>query len=225
MWKPIPPTCVRIAERYANPTLMSYAVCKLATDPVYAAVAERIAATEFPLTDLGCGIGLCAFHLREHGYSAPILGVDIDGKKVAAAQQRAAKGYGGVEFRVQSGDDVSVLTPNGHGRGHVAMLDVLHYFEPTKQAELLARIADATAPGAWAILRATPRTQSWRFRMTVMEESFAQAIRWMKAPPQHFPSIDEVARPFRERGFREDIRPLWGRTPFNSYLFAFHRAD
>jgi hypothetical protein len=42
----------------------------------------------------------------------------------------------------------------------------------------------------------------------------------MKRTERHYPSIDEVTAPFRARGLSVEVRPLWGRTPFNSYLFV-----
>ena len=221
MWKPTPPMRVRIAERYRSRTLKSYAICKLLTDPVYDAVAARLLPSSLPLLDIGCGIGLCPFYLRERGYTAPIVGVDIDEPKVRAGQARAALDYPGVELRVQRGDDPSLFA--GLPPGHVTMLDVLHYFDPAAQREILTRIAGAVAPGGWAILRVTPRGDGWRFRFTRWEERFTQVVRWMTAPPQHFPTTEEVCGPFRERGFTEEVLPLWGRTPFNSHLFAFRR--
>jgi hypothetical protein len=41
----------------------------------------------------------------------------------------------------------------------------------------------------------------------------------MKSGAVHYPTIEEVVAPFRARGFTWEVRPLWGRTPFNSHLF------
>lgn len=217
------PLPLRIARRFSSYTLMNYAMCKLASDPVYRAVQQRLHPADLPLLDIGCGIGLCAFYLRECGYTGPISGVDVDSPKIAAARKHASKHYRQVAFDIGSGDDPSIFTPFRERAGHVVMLDVLHYFNVEAQRFVLSRMAEAVAPGGWAILRATPRDGSWRFRCTAAEEWLIQRIGWMKAPPMHFPTIEQVVAPFEEAGFAAEVRPLWGRTPFNSYLFAFQR--
>ena len=57
------------AARYQTRFLRSYARSKLATDPLYAAVAERLRGTSGTIADIGCGIGLMAAYLREEGFA------------------------------------------------------------------------------------------------------------------------------------------------------------
>jgi len=218
-----PTFSLRIGRRYRNRFYHGYAICKLATDPVYRAVADKVLTSDLPLLDLGCGIGLCAFYLRERGYKGSLHGVDFDQPKIAAARRLAEKRYRDVTFDTGDASNPQWLDQHATTPGHVLMLDVLHYFTPDTQQAVLTRMARTIAPGGWAVLRITPRDTSWRYRMTRWEEAFAQRFNWMKGPPQSFPTADEVAGPFRAAGFMEDIRPLWGRTPFNSYLMAFQR--
>jgi hypothetical protein len=77
------------------------------------------------------------------------------------------------------------------------------------------------APGGLCIIRATPRDESWRFRLTQIQEYLLHATRWMKSGALHYPSIDDILAPFHACGFTGEVRPLWGRTPFNSHLFVF----
>ena len=37
----------------------------------------------------------------------------------------------------------------------------------------------------------------------------------------NFPTKEKIASVFRERGYREEITPLWKGTPFNNHLFVF----
>jgi len=169
-----------------------------------------------PLLDIGCGIGLCSLYLHMHCYSEPIHGIDADHAKIEAAKQ-ATHDLPGLTFAVGEADVLPEMT------GHIIMLDVLHYLPRDQQAELLQQLAQRVAPGGWCILRATPRDASWRYRLTRWEEHFARTIRWMRRPALSFPTKAVVMEPFEEAGFTCEVRPLWGRTPFNSYLFAFHR--
>jgi trans-aconitate methyltransferase len=190
---------------------------KLRTDPVYAAVTEVLLSQREPLYDIGCGVGLLAFYLRERGYAAPITGVDHDSAKVRAAAKIGAR-YGGLTFAV--GDARAQLPQNRN----VAVLDVLHYFRDEERRDLLEAIADAVAPGGVAIIRECIRDTSLRFRVTAAQEVLSRAIRWMKAERLNFATREEVVAPFAERGFSVTVTPMWGRTPFNNYMFVFRRA-
>ena len=58
-----------------------------------------------------------------------------------------------------------------------------------------------------------------------MEEWFVHFSRWIPKRGWNFPTRDEVLLPFGEEGLAGDVRPMWGRTPFNSHLFTFRRKD
>ncbi|MFW6060259.1 MAG: class I SAM-dependent methyltransferase [Phycisphaeraceae bacterium] len=206
----------RIARRYPTYYLRGYARGKLRSDPVYEAVRVRLDGSELPVLDIGCGIGLCALYLREHGFTAPITGIDPDASKITAAQ-RVAGDDAGLAFEARDGAETLPVN------GHVLILDVLHYFQPDVRRQVLERLASQIPAGGWCIIRATPADGSWRFRCTQWEERFAHAIRWMRRPVVAFPRREEVVAPFEAAGFACEVRPLWGRTPFNSYLFAFRR--
>ncbi len=206
----------RIARHFRGRWLQGYARGKLRSDPVYAASFERIGASPLPLLDIGCGLGLHAFYLRERGFAPPILGLDVDAKKIAAGQAVAAARYRDVTLRLGDGVELPEFS------GNVSLLDVLHYFSPTAQAALLAGLARRTAREGWCIIRTTPDDGSWRFRATLTLEWFARGIAWMARPVVAFPTLASIARAFPEAEFSHDIRPLWGRTPFNSWLLAFH---
>lgn len=215
----------RLARCYPTPTFAWYSACKMLTDPVYGAVAGRLGTSELPLLDLGCGLGLCAFYLREAGFRGGVRGIDSDERKIAAAVTVAQRRGEAMRFECASVLDPEVLGQIADHRGHVVMLDVLHYLEPASQEVLLRHIAEALVPGAWAILRLTPRTGGWRFRMTRAEERVMQMVGWVRRTRLHFPTIEQVAAPFESKGHAAEVVPLWGRTPFNSYLFvARHRG-
>ena len=46
----------------------------------------------------------------------------------------------------------------------------------------------------------------------------------MRSPALHFPDRAEVEAPLRDAGLGVDVRPLWGDTPFNSFLLVARRA-
>lgn len=204
----------RLAALYDRRALQGYVRWKVRTDPAYAAALEGLRGHEFPLVDLGCGVGLLAFYLREHGYSAPIVGVDFDARKIEVARS-AAQRYRGIDFI--EGDARNPL-PDEH---NVVILDILHYFDAASQQKILTNAARAVPPGGAVILRQPVRDDSWRYRLTAAVDSLARTVRWMKAESLNYPTREEVTRAFP--GFTQDIRPLWGRMPYNTYFFVFTR--
>jgi len=77
--------------------------------------------------------------------------------------------------------------------------------------------------GALLIVRNVLREKHWRFHATVVEERILYATRWMQSPARHFPSRHDIEAPLQALGFDVDVRPLWGRTPFNSFVIVARR--
>ncbi len=206
----------RIGARYARREHRSFARGKLRWDPVFQAVGPLLATSPRPLLDIGCGLGLLGQYLREHGFRARYLGVDLDTRKIAEAQVAAQPGLD-LEFAVGSATSLPDF------RGDVALIDVLHYLPAGHQQLALAEAAARVPPGGMIVIRNVVRDASWRFRATVMEEHFIRALRWMRYPATHYPGRDEIEAALRATGFSTEVKPLWGRTPFNSYLFIARR--
>lgn len=209
-----------LTARFPGFNQRHYVRGKLAGDPVYAAAARVFAdAPPLPLLDVGCGIGLLGHYLHGCGLLRGYLGIDHDERKIAAGRYAAAALDNALELRCA---DVAELPGF---RGHVALLDVLHYLPAVRQGPLLAQLAGHVAPGAQLVIRNVLRARHWRFHATVLEERVLHATGWMRVPPAHYPTADEVMTPLREAGLLTSIAPLWGRTPFNSYLILARRPE
>lgn len=198
-----------IAARYPSAFLRAYVRAKVRIDPVYAAVFERISGSTDPLLDVGCGVGILAAYLRARGFTAPIRGIDHDERKVIVA----ARVVQDATFEVA---DARRTIATG---GTVVLLDLLHYFRSDDQAAILAA---AAATARTVIIRDAVRDGSWRYRLTYAQETFSRVVRWLRAERLHFPARDEITRPFAS--FDAEAVPLYGRTPFNNYLFVFRRS-
>jgi len=207
----------RIAARFRRPWHRDYARNKLRFDPAYAMVATLLEHSDAPLLDVGCGLGLLGFHLREHGYHGSYRGVDFDAPKIAEARRIAGELDGDLVF---DDGDANALPPFS---GNVAMLDVLHYLRAAEQQHLLREAAARVAPGALLVVRNVLRERGWRFPATIVEEHFLYAIRWMRSPALHYPARSEIEAPLLAAGLDVDVRPLWGRTPFNSFVIVARR--
>jgi 2-polyprenyl-3-methyl-5-hydroxy-6-metoxy-1,4-benzoquinol methylase len=207
----------RIAARFRWPWQRDYVRAKLRFDPAYAAVADRIAASTTPVLDIGCGFGLLGFHLRECGFRGNYHGIDFDKRKIAEA--RRITHHCVIDLTFDDGEANALPEFSGH----VVLLDVLHYLAAADQQDLLREAAARIAPGASLILRNVLRERSWRFHVTVWEERLAHALGWMRSAPRHFPERAELEIPLRAAGLDIDVRPLWGSTPFNSYVIVARR--
>ncbi len=195
-----------------------YASAKLRSDPLYGAIYDELRTSALPLLDLGCGLGLLAFFLRERGLAMPVLGLDYDRRKIASASQAAAQLRDEqLVFRVH---DARNGLPD-HA-GNVSILDILQFFRPAEQESLLQLAAERVAPGGKLVIRSGLRDRSWRFGVTVAGDILAKATFWMKSAPSHYPAAEDFRRILGEFG-PVRITPLWGGTPFNNHLIVLSR--
>lgn len=209
----------RIAESYDHWFQRRYVKNKLAADPAYAATAELIAERPLPLLDIGCGIGLLGQYLYARGLITHYLGLDHDPRKIEAGLR--ALRQAGLERKLQL-RQADGASPQAC-RGHVALLDVLHYQPIEGQHALLANAIAHLAPDGMLIVRNVLRESSWRYHFTRASEFFLHVSGWMSVGAQHYPSADELRATLEVAGLQVGIRPLHGNTPFDSYLVVAQR--
>lgn len=211
--------CARVAARFDERWLRIYAGRKLRSDPIYPAAFALLAQTNQPLVDVGCGVGLLSFYLRERNFQPPICGLDSDGRKIERAKTVARGVYRELEFIEQDACEPIAQT------GSVVLFDLLHYLRPNEQERLLERLAARVAPGGVLVIRDCPRDGNARFWLTHLAERFAQVTTWNMKAPLHFPTREKIFAAFGEDEFTREVKPLWGRTPFNNHLFIFRRCS
>jgi 2-polyprenyl-3-methyl-5-hydroxy-6-metoxy-1,4-benzoquinol methylase len=210
--------CARVAAQFSQRWLRGYTGSKLRRDPIYRAAFELFRGSDEPILDLGCGVGLLAFYLRERGCRQPILGLDVDARKIRQGMRVAQQRYKDVDFRHQ---DVQEPLPDFSGT--IVLFDLLHYLPIVQQTALLSHLARRVAPAGSLVIRDCPRDHGPRFWLTWMAEKFAQAVSWNLNTSLHFPSRERINDAFPENEFQRESRPLWGRSPFNNHLFVFRR--
>jgi 2-polyprenyl-3-methyl-5-hydroxy-6-metoxy-1,4-benzoquinol methylase len=212
--------CDRVAALFPERWLRHYTRSKLRLDPVFATAFELLRDSAQPLLDVGCGVGLLSFYLRERGFEQSITGVDVDERKVRRASDAARGRYDGLTFAEHN---AAQKLPDFEG--HVAVLDVLHYLPPARQESLLREFAASVCDGAMLLLRDSPRNGSARFWMTYFAERFAQTISWNRSAYLHFPTAESIEAAFATDEFTREARATWGHTPFNNQLFIFRRCN
>jgi SAM-dependent methyltransferase len=209
----------KLARRFPTSPARWYTRIKLWTDPLYAGARAAMEGASGPLLDVGCGMGLWPFYLRESGWDGAIHGLDYDSRKIEAAQH-VARGLG-CDITFATGDARQGLPPHS---GSVSILDILQYFDAAAQAKLLTEAAARIAPGGRLIVRSGMAARGWRAGVTKAGDLLAVATFWMKAAPQRYPTPEEMDATLRAAGLVGTITPLWGRTPFNNWLAVYERA-
>lgn len=209
----------RIANSYDHWLQRRYVKGKLAADPAYAATAALIKNRPMPLLDIGCGIGLLGQYLHARGVVMRYLGVDSDPRKIDAGNRalRQSGLDGLLQLRQTDGTAQQPI------RGHVALLDVLHYLPREGQHALLENAIAHLAPGGLLVIRNVLRERSWRYALTRVSEFFLSASGWMRVGAQHYPSADELRGQLEAAGLAVNIRSLHGKMPFDSYLLVAER--
>jgi 2-polyprenyl-3-methyl-5-hydroxy-6-metoxy-1,4-benzoquinol methylase len=213
------PTLKRIARLSVRTWDRCYVSAKLGSDPVYAAVTQELDGSALPVLDIGCGLGLLAFYLREAGFQPDITGFDYDVRKIKGAQGMSERGsFAGLSF--MAGDARGGLPDFG---GNVVILDILQFFTLAEQESLLRAAASRVAPGGKLVIRSCLRDDSTRFRVTVAGDWLAKLTFWMKAAPVCYPDRELFESVLGSAGLSVRVEPLWGGTPFNNHLIAAER--
>lgn len=208
---------LRIAERYAGGSraVRGYVAGKLRSDPVASRVLEIGRASPLgAVCDVGCGRGQLGVLLLEAGVAASVHGWDWDAEKVAAAT-RAAEG---LAARFERGDVRAHLIP---ACDTVLFVDVLHYLSIDEQDALLARAAASAR--RHVIVRELDPDRGWRSAVTRLQESITTGLRYNEGARLVFRAISEIAAPLERAGFRVEVSPAWGSTPFSNVLVHARR--
>lgn len=211
--------CAQVAARFSSPWLRRYVGSKLNYDPLFSLAYDFFSGSAEPILDIGCGVGLLPFYLRERGLKQPIIGIDIDARKIRRAIESAERG--GYEDLVFVAQDVAGELPAS--RGNVAVFDLLHYLPPDEQQRLLRELVARVTPGGLLLLRDCPRDGSPRYRATHAAEIFAQMISWNWSAPLHFATADAINSAFDQAEFDREERSARGGKFFNNRLFIFRR--
>lgn len=169
--------------------------------------------------DIGSGMAILAFYLREKDWSNPVTAIDYDERKIEAGNLLIQKGgYQGITL--ERGDARESLPTH---QGDVTILDILQFFQKTDQIKLLELAAENVAPGAKLLIRSGIKERNFRFFITWVVDVFAKCSFWMKAAPTYYPTKETFEGVFGKEGFDLEIRPFWGNTPFNNYLVVIKK--
>ncbi|QCG90761.1 class I SAM-dependent methyltransferase [Azospirillum sp. TSH100] len=206
---------------------------KLAGDPVFHhLLRNQLLPTHGRLLDLGCGQGVLTALLRaaakRHaggdwpaGWPAPPATLTVQGVELSPKRVRIAQAALGTDAVLQ-GDIRSVHLPPCDA---IVILDVLLYLQPDEQATVLARCANALAPGGILLLREADAEGGLPFQITRWAERIASVIRghWRQSLTYR-PAADWSAL-LGSLGFEAEALPMSQGTPFANTLFIAQRSN
>ena len=192
--------------RYQGKFVEQFAHWKLKLDPMLPVLDAVVPRRGFIL-DLGCGYGLITHWLACFTDTRTFLGVDYDEDKIRVAQRSAPEHR---RIRFEAGD---ILTHEYPACDAVLLLDVLHYWRPEKQVEILKRARAALRPGGRLILRDGARAESEGHRHVHFWERIATRFGLNKTVEGlHFLTLPELEAAVKTAGFaRWEIKREAGR--------------
>jgi len=170
-----------------------YARMKYVMDPCYRAIAAKIAPGTFTV-DLGTGLGMLPVMLGLMGQRRA-LGVEWDAGK-AAAGARAAAGLADIE--IVAGDARQFSIPSCDV---ITIVDMLHYYEPALQRDLLARCKAALRPGGRILIREGDEARGGGAYFTRAVEAVVTKLGWNRGPRVKFRPIVELEADLASLGF------------------------
>lgn len=120
--------------------------------------------------EIGCGHGLFATYLALESDERTVLGTDVDGDKIQAAQ-RASAGIDHLTFRP---DEPGAFPPGPWDA--VCIVDVLYLIDREGERGLLATAAEHLAPGGVLVVKEMATTPRWKFRWMALQERLSVQV-------------------------------------------------
>ncbi|HEX9382786.1 MAG TPA: class I SAM-dependent methyltransferase [Gemmatimonadaceae bacterium] len=175
--------------------------------------------------DLGSGHGLLAFALSLGSHEREIIGIDHDPDRVRIAEEAALRLPVGSRPGFEVGDLKEKLWsfPSGSLVG-IAMIDILHYFDPASQQFLVSQAARVLAPGGVLVLREIDSDDGIKARANRLYERLATGVGFTRSvgPKLSFRGAGGWTSLLATAGFTvraERCGPLF----FADVLFVAHR--
>lgn len=160
------------------------------------------------IIDLGCGDGLVAYYLAQHGPSRQVTGVDLDPDKINQACFLRPP-LSNLKFRFADIAQVHLRPAQG-----CLLSDVLHHLPKPNQAALLHHIASQLKPKAICVIKEADKSDFIRSRLTRLWD-------WLLYPHDqiNYYASKELIQLMRQLNFSVQFIPLRRFFPGSVNLF------
>lgn len=190
---------------------------KIRKDPCYRAAARLVPPGTLTV-DLGSGIGILASVLAELGEGRRVHGIEFDPRKHSAGLKATA---GQAAVHLVEADLESAPIPSCQV---VTLIDVLHYFEPARQARILRRAADSLGSGGLLLIRENDGGRNGAIRFTRAFDRLSTIIGWNRGAKTHFRPRAEWIEELTAAGFRVSVSDVSGSLNPGNLLLVAERA-
>lgn len=217
------------AERYrsAGRFAHGFALGKLTRDPVFEQLLRRgLLGRAGSVLDLGCGQGLLAALLLaarqafEAGrwpaqWPAPPAASSLRGLELMPREVERARRALGKQAAIELADIALSPFPPAEV---VVILDVLHYLDFDAQADVLARVPQALAPGGRLLLRVGDAGGGLGFRISQIVDHLVTSARGHGLRRLYCRPVADWLDLLRNLGFSVQPSPMSEGTPFANVL-------
>lgn len=203
----------RLQALYAGApvTTRAHVAVRWATCP-FPAIAAQIPLAGRVL-EVGCGHGLLSLYLALTAPELAVHGIDVDDAKLAQAQEAATRAALACSFERVKADHL----PEGPWDA-IAIVDVLYLLPAADQVGLLARCAEALAPGGTLVVKEMALSPRWKAGWNSAQETAAvRILRITEGSELTFLPPAELAATMAGAGLEVHHRPL-----HRGYLHPHH---
>lgn len=165
------------------------------------------------ILDIGCGHGLLSNLLAITSQERQVLGIDIDPKKIAAAQ-RTIGSRSNIQFEV--GDAASLP---GRNYNAVTIADVMYLIPPETQRAILKNIADVLNPNGLLVWKTHSHHPRWKYAITYAQEWLMTKLGPTQGAGIFFMDSEESIQAIRNAGLHPVVVPMALRSPYSDILF------
>ena len=147
------------------------------------------------ILEIGCGHGLFSTLLALQSAERTVVGTDVDGDKIRAAQ-RAAEGLANLTFAPAEPGEL----PDGTWDA-ICIVDVLYLIDRAGERALLHEAAGRLEPGGVLVVKEMATEPAWKFRWMALQERLSvQVLRITAGHDLTFVPPDELAGWMGEAG-------------------------
>jgi SAM-dependent methyltransferase len=178
--------------------------------------------TRGAVLDLGSGHGLLSFALARGSQQRQIIGIDHDPERIRLAEAAALSLPVGSRPVFETGDLKTRLASFASGSlAGIAMIDILHYFDPANQEFLISQAARVLAPDGVLAMREVDTDAGIKAATNRLYERLATGIGFTKSagPKLSFRGTAEWTSLLENAGFAVRSQPC-GSPLFADVLFV-----